>query len=172
MNTCSGCGNPTLNPKYCTRSCAATNNNHIIPRRKPTGSCKLCGSPVSTRKRYCPPCKPLVVPMNNRTVGSYYENAKNKNWPQPWVYNNIRTQARYLYKKELQEPCQRCGYKLHVELAHITPISSFPLDTPLSVVNARTNVLFLCPNCHWEFDKKLWSVEGMTGVEPAYSITY
>jgi hypothetical protein len=33
--------------------------------------------------------------------------------------------------------------------------TSFPLDTPISVVNSLDNLVGLCPNCHWEFDHGL-----------------
>lgn len=47
-------------------------------------------------------------------------------------------------------PCQVCGYSLHVELAHIKPISSFSDETLLSVVNNPSNILVLCRNHHRE----------------------
>jgi hypothetical protein len=42
----------------------------------------------------------------------------------------------------------------HVEICHRKAISEFPKDTLIIEVNNRNNVLFLCPNCHWEFDNK------------------
>ena len=48
--------------------------------------------------------------------------------------------------------CACCGYDKHVELAHIKPVSSFDVNTLISVVNSEENVIQLCPNCHWEFD--------------------
>jgi hypothetical protein len=34
-------------------------------------------------------------------------------------------------------------------------LTSFPLETPISVVNALDNLVGLCRNCHWEFDNGL-----------------
>jgi hypothetical protein len=34
-------------------------------------------------------------------------------------------------------------------------LTSFPLDTPIAVVNDLDNLVGLCPNCHWEFDHGL-----------------
>lgn len=48
--------------------------------------------------------------------------------------------------------CHICGYDKHFEIAHIEPISSFPPETLLSVINDPDNLVPLCPNCHWEFD--------------------
>lgn len=49
-------------------------------------------------------------------------------------------------------PCAVCGYTKHVELAHKRALQDFPDDALLSEVNARGNVIQLCPNCHWELD--------------------
>jgi hypothetical protein len=51
--------------------------------------------------------------------------------------------------------CKNCGYDRHVEICHIRPINSFPEDTPVAVVNDLSNLVALCPNCHWEFDHGL-----------------
>jgi len=68
-------------------------------------------------------------------------------------YNRIREKARREYKKKYDDlKCQVCGYTRHVEVCHKHPISSFPKDTLVSVVNDETNILFLCPNHHWEYD--------------------
>jgi hypothetical protein len=42
-----------------------------------------------------------------------------------------------------------------VGIPHIKAISSFPLTAKLKEINAATNVLGLCPNCHWEYDHGL-----------------
>ena len=41
-----------------------------------------------------------------------------------------------------------------IEVCHIKPIRQFSEDTLLSVINDKTNLLLLCPNCHWEYDNK------------------
>lgn len=56
MNKCIVCSNPTTNPKFCSRSCAAKHNNTVTPKRKPEGKCSQCNAPVSTQKRYCDTC--------------------------------------------------------------------------------------------------------------------
>lgn len=48
--------------------------------------------------------------------------------------------------------CRNCDYKKHVELAHIKPVHSFPKTAKLIEVNATKNLMWLCPNCHWEYD--------------------
>lgn len=39
--------------KYCSRSCAAKVNNAIVKKRSVEGSCKSCGTEISTRYVYC-----------------------------------------------------------------------------------------------------------------------
>lgn len=65
-------------------------------------------------------------------------------------FNIIRGRARNMYKHI--KSCQFCGYSNHVEVCHIKPIHEFSEDTLISVVNDPSNILILCPNCHWEHD--------------------
>ena len=62
--TCShsGCSNETLNDKYCSRSCAASVNNTLVPKRKrvirpvQSISCSDCSAVFSTRdpsRKFC-----------------------------------------------------------------------------------------------------------------------
>ena len=67
-------------------------------------------------------------------------------------FNVVRNRARTQYGNI--KSCQFCGYDKHVEVCHIKPIHSFPEETLISEVNDASNILILCPNCHWEFDKK------------------
>ena len=57
-----------------------------------------------------------------------------------------------LVKDELANGCEQCGWKHHVEVCHIKSISDFSKDTVVSVINDRSNLKLLCPNCHWLFD--------------------
>src|SRR5204863_3392979 len=59
---CPVCSIKTRNPKFCSRSCAAKQNNVLVPKRKLAGACAVCQVPVPRRHRYCPdhrPNKPL-----------------------------------------------------------------------------------------------------------------
>ena len=66
----------------------------------------------------------------------------------------LRQRARKLLIELGRTSCECCGYDKHFEAAHIKPIGSFPLDTPISDINSLENLVSLCPNCHWEFDNK------------------
>ena len=67
-------------------------------------------------------------------------------------FNIVRGRARNQYKHI--KICQHCGYDKHVEVCHIKPIHSFPEDTLVSIINDKSNILILCPNCHWEHDRQ------------------
>jgi hypothetical protein len=62
----------------------------------------------------------------------------------------IRYHCRLAHALDLSSPCEKCGYDKHVELHHIRPVSDFPLDATIAEVNNRSNILLVCPNCHWE----------------------
>jgi len=63
----------------------------------------------------------------------------------------VRDHCRRTYEDVLKT-CEKCGYAKHVEFCHIKPLKEFPPTATIREVNARTNILALCPNCHWEFD--------------------
>lgn len=48
--------------------------------------------------------------------------------------------------------CVICGYAKHIEVCHIKPVHTFHDNTPPAIINADSNVTFLCPTHHWEFD--------------------
>lgn len=147
--------------KFCSWSCAAKHNNKQYPkRRKEKASwpqCRACGSVAKSRRGvHCQACLDKkkhykgLGPVEEQTIKvAARRGGANR-------FDSIRNNARNLYKKELAKPCcEKCGYKKHVELCHVKPISDFEENTLVKVVNARTNILFLCPNCHWEFDHSL-----------------
>ena len=55
-STCTECGKPTPNPKFCDKSCAASFNNRIKPKRKHEGRCAGCGAAIASVQRLCAGC--------------------------------------------------------------------------------------------------------------------
>ena len=55
--------------------------------------------------------------------------------------------------------CSECGYDKFYQVCHIKNVSSFPLSTKIGVVNKISNLVALCPNCHWEFDHGFLKLE-------------
>lgn len=157
MNNCLHCGAPCKR-KYCSHKCSNIHN----PRRnkKPLPKCVRCDNIVDYhRSKFCKECKTTGyqyvrignIPVKDRTIEQSVANQKSKSGSSK--YNGIRNHAYRLYRRELQNAvCQSCGFKPHVELCHIKPISSFAAGTLVSVINDRSNIMFLCPNCHWIHD--------------------
>ena len=151
MTACPVCARMTRNPKFCSRSCAAKVNNVLVPKRRPGGNCSACGAPVPRRHRYCPehrPNKPLDRSQPIRTVADGSDHPACR-------YARLRQDARRLYLSAFPYRCSRCGSDKRIEVCHKRPLTSFPLETPISVVNSLDNLVRLCPNCHWEFDHGL-----------------
>lgn len=145
--------------KFCSRSCAATYNNKLHPKKKLSNKCKTCGCLILSTRSYCNKCintpplthggprKAKLQCSDNYTIEEVVLRTGSNR------YDRVRANARIKYKDELSKPrCEKCSYNKHVELCHIKPISSFPKNTTLDEVNARNNIMLLCPNCHWEYD--------------------
>jgi len=140
--------------KYCSTRCAAIINNNSNPKKvkKERPKCRECNNRVDhLQVIYCRDCINNKkhyhgTPAEQQTI----EQASRRGGANR--YDLIRAHGRRLYKTELKGKCEKCNYKKHVELCHIKSVSSFDKKTTIVEVNKRDNVLFLCPNCHWEFD--------------------
>lgn len=145
-NICLNCGHKTHNPKFCSRNCAATINNKLSPKRQPENNCVNCNKQIKTINKYCKDCRPT----NNKdvTLGEVIYNTHHKSS----AFALVRSRARNVLKKTAPHKCVNCGYDKHIEACHRIAIAKFSSDTKLSVINDPTNLIALCPNCHWEFD--------------------
>ena len=147
MKKCVYCNIETNNPKFCSRSCAAKFTNKT-PKRKRTKTCKNCNAYIRSDVSYCTLCwKEQIIPNDILLSEAIYTKHHKSS-----AFALIRQRARKIASDNNMSVCENCGYSKHVEIAHILPISSFSLDTPLSVINDVSNLKALCPNCHWEFD--------------------
>ena len=155
--SCLNCNKKTSNPKFCSRSCAASYNNKKHPKRTIEKKCKHCDNKVRNwRSTLCEDCyQERRVDYKNKTIGEYRNRPSVKGKHPSWLHSHVRNFARSWLKHLTKQPCVNCGYDKHVELCHIKPVSSFSDDTLLGEVNSPRNVVPLCRNCHWEFDHKL-----------------
>lgn len=158
------CGIETNNPKFCSRKCSAIVSNKLNPKRKLKTLCSTpgCGSIVkSYRHTKCGRC--FQEYLNNRTSNKKLVELRTRCSVQgkhpSWANVHVRHHARAKHRNLLKLPCFKCGYSKHVELCHKKPVSSFDEDTMVGEVNARENIVQLCPNCHWEFDRGLFSLD-------------
>ena len=145
---------------FCSRSCAATYNNKLFPKRMVADVFCKCGKKIRPKEKCCdtfvPKKRQRRWRKNSETSEmTLYElqnkisaKGKHPSWKNALVRNHARTHNRHL--KGL--PCQKCGYSLHSEFAHVKDITAFSLDSKLSEINDESNILILCRNCHWEFD--------------------
>jgi len=147
---------------FCSRSCSAKWSNRT-PKRAKTRSCKDCGKPVHSNRTYCHDCWET---RKNRdpTLGEITGKARYQ------VHAQVREMARRAYKNAGRSlVCVVCGYTKKVDVGHISPLSDFDLSTPLSEVNAQTNLMAFCPNHHWEFDHQQMSPDMLAKVRDVLS---
>lgn len=160
---CLFCGKKTGNPKFCDRSCAASYNNIEFPKRtvETQNLCMYCGTfcfPSPSMKESgisrCKKCwqENKIAAFGNKTKGELV--AESTSYASKHRYEKIRQ-----YGKRLSEfygwkssSCEKCGYSKHTELCHKKSIQSFTDNTKVSTINSRDNIIYLCPNCHWELD--------------------
>lgn len=150
MNTCLKCKKLTTNPKFCSRSCSASYNDKLKPKRQKLGRCFICNVVITTNNKYCLYHRPHKYTEEGLTIEQIKLKYKN-HYSAP-----IRDKARRAYKEtQLPKFCIVCGYSKFYELCHLKAINTFSDDTPISVVNDFDNLVPLCPTHHWEYDHHL-----------------
>lgn len=119
---------------------------------KKTVVCHDCGNWCGSGRKRCLECRnkhkkhlkeqSLLATKNTSTYN--HGHISNR-------YAKIRYHARHDYES-LLITCEICGYSKHVEICHIKPIKDFDENATIQEINSRSNIIGLCPNCHWEFD--------------------
>ena len=127
---------------FCSRSCAGSYNNKLIPKRVKTRTCKYCSN---------------LLYSSTLCLDHYTERETNINKLKAIKKKDlepakIRSYNREWNKDLSKKPCAKCGYSRHVELAHIKAVAGFCNETEVGIINNPSNILPLCPTCHWEFD--------------------
>lgn len=142
---------------FCSRKCSVTFNNKIhIKRSSGTKTCKRCNETYHGKK--CYQKHERLTNHRSTTLAQYAKNIKDKSAHPSWAFSQIRSLNRYWNKALRSLGCQVCNYKVHVELAHIKPLSSFSDEVTIAEINDPANILVLCPNHHWEFDNHVLSL--------------
>jgi hypothetical protein len=154
VNQCINCGRVTTNPRFCSRSCSATANNKAMPkRRRRRYFCQVCGSEAGHRRKYCALHGTRAEVTQQTSIRDIQQRAQYQ------TNARIRQLARRAYRDSgLPLRCVICGYSTHVEICHKRSIAEFPDHALVFEVNARDNLICLCPNHHWEFDHGLLSL--------------
>lgn len=147
---CLHCNKETSNPKYCSKSCSAKANNVLFPKKIKTNSCKGCKISITSSRTYCDLCwttRPTYSTLRDKPLSQ----VRGERRYQKSSY--IREHSRSVFLKNNPNPkCYNCAYDKHIEVCHIKAISSFEDSTLISEINSISNLVGLCPNCHWEFD--------------------
>lgn len=154
INICQFCKSKTKNPKFCSRSCAAKLNNTINPKRKLQNTCVDCGKPITRSRTRCKEDYLLWL-KNNQAKDMTLQEAIYWKHHKSSAFALVRSRARASEKMKKIKSCEICGYSKHVQACHKKPISSFSLNTKISIINENDNIMCLCPNCHWEYDHGL-----------------
>ena len=155
VKNCFKCQKPTTNPKFCSKSCANSFANKKPKRTKKKFFCH-CGKETQNRRKFCKECHPNYRDWNQVSLFDVISKRKYQS------HSRIRDNARKTFFKHMagkQLKCFNCGYSKHIEVCHIKPIYSFDLNTKIAEINSITNLVGLCPNCHWEFDNNLLTLD-------------
>ena len=172
MRKCTHCKTPTNNPKFCTKSCAASHNNVKYPKRSIERICLVDGCNIlvmSSRRYRCTKhwndYEAGIKEARGRTIGEYRRKLSVEGKHPSWVSAHIRIFARDWNMAMTKLPCHLCGYSKHVELCHKRAVSTFPDNAKLRDVNSPHNLIQLCRNCHWEMDNGLLDDKEMAMLE-------
>ena len=150
-----------VNQRFCSRSCSCSG---VKRRTKRINYCsgEGCVNEVEYyTNKFCRQCKDKKAHFaRNSSKGILLENqtieqASLKRGGANH-YDNIRWAARRKMLTRIEENtgCSSCGWLHHVHVCHIKAIKDFPKDTLVSDVNDFSNLVLLCPNCHWLFDNE------------------
>lgn len=188
MNKCLSCNSDAKN-KFCSSSCSATFNNKGINRVKSLFTLisdeelvevfnksktkdefytyigyknRVSNNVRNDAKKRLKVLGLILDDLNiiesvgNKTKGEIFE--QRTNWQS--ARSGIQKDARSVYKKsETKKECLICGYDKHYEVAHIKSVASFTNETLISEINNINNLMALCPNHHWEYDKGLLEIK-------------
>lgn len=150
---CLYCQAITNNPNFCSRSCAAKLNNHKYPKRQKQESKCKCGFNKTKSSKFCRNCnyENQFLNYGEKTLEEVLN--ESKNYASKHKYEKIRQHAKRISKRlNWIIKCQNCDYDKHVEVCHKKAIHTFDKKCLIKDINCKKNLLFLCPNCHWEHD--------------------
>lgn len=152
---------------FCSLKCSTTYNNIVAPKKiGPPRECKICkaiyvfGKHKHKSKTFCNTCLEQKKMKKTKSNSKFFHEkvgefrVVNNERPKWLNRTSICAFNRKWNSHLLEYACQVCGYDKHVELAHIKPVSAFDNSETLGTINSENNLLVLCPNHHWEFDKQ------------------
>ena len=146
---CLHCKKETKNPKFCSSNCAAIYNNK--KRKKYIDKeCIKCRKKIRHNCICCKDCLEIykIEQFGKKTIKKFRNIPSSKN-----RYQKVRDHAHRIAKYyEIKKECPYCNYRNHVQLCHIRDIGDFPDNALLNEINNIKNLIYLCPNHHWDLD--------------------
>lgn len=143
---------------YCSKSCAAKSNNRLFPKRiaPKFRECFKCRVRIEyNKRRYCDECRKNLKPKSTVIHKTKKELFKSRrNWQS--ARTSIRRIAQVTIEKTgIEKCCYVCGYSKHVHICHKKSVSSFDNSATVQEINNISNLVYLCPNHHWELDNMI-----------------
>lgn len=150
---------------FCSQQCA---NIELAKNRKKSKQCQVdnCLNIVLHKNnKYCIECFSKKL-YKTKTISRKRFNNLDQitlkdlrlNYSTAKYHAKVRADARAAYKESNRLLiCEICKYSKHVIICHIQGLSSFSLDSTIAEVNNQKNLIALCLNHHYEFDRNLLS---------------
>jgi hypothetical protein len=171
-NSCIVCGNQTdfgrKRCKNCIEQLKQTGTMSYNKERQ-NKECINCGEVFSglSYSKYCSiECKKDYRKRNNKGsrnpigIDLTLKDATYDYLHKSSMFALVRSRSRSIGKSHgLDKKCFNCGYSKHVEICHIKPVHKFTEGSLVSEINSLSNLIGLCPNCHWEFDHGMLNLE-------------
>lgn len=174
MTLCNNCNTQTNNPKFCSRSCSASYNNHKVPKRSlRVKHCALCNTTLSTnRNKFCPNCLLKYRERNIRDCVCLLCDKKYVYTPRSGHSLQQCSSCRANSKRNTKKLrmiaykggcCIRCGYNKSPRALHFHHLDSQAKEFTLS--NSRVykwdtlkaeldKCVLVCANCHAELHEE------------------
>ena len=144
MNPCLECSKPSLNPKFCSRSCSAAHHNRLSPKRHLTKMCKTCSKPIRTSRTFC---SVACYPKKDRKIKDGYERIR-----------SFRTRMKQQAVDYMGGKCSSCGYDRCIQALEFHHLDADKKDFNISgkirswvaLEEELKKCVMLCANCHRE----------------------
>jgi predicted restriction endonuclease len=176
---CLGCKNEfdKKKNKYCSVKCfsktkigKSTLKNFIGLKPLNCKKCQINFPKINgkDRREVCDNCLVKYINWEEITLHELKEKFPKKTQLNSRIVQNSR---KIYLKSKKPLKCEACDYNKYIEICHIKSISSFSNTDKIKDINHIMNLVALCPNHHWEFDKQIKKFEELCPhIKPIYEI--